>query len=122
MNDEIGIDAELREELGFPPDPADMEFTFEPLDEELTLSDMESGEEYDFPFTHSLWVRDIAEAYLGTNAYTDLVAAFAAVPGIRAVVQIDREVYNMALTEDADEEGLEDALWAAFMKVAEQAF
>jgi len=111
-------DPEIREEFGYPPEPEDMEFGLEQLEEPMTFSDATTGEELPFEFAYSLWVGEMAEPYLGTAAYETLPDVFEAVPGVQMVVQEDREVYYVSAKGDISMEDLEAALWQAFLKVA----
>jgi len=112
MTEDADFDAELREEFGYPPEPDVFDYSFDELEEPINLNG------HSFDFTHCFGINEMAEPYLGTKAYEKLPAALAAVPGVRAVVQEDREVYYVALNEGADAEQLDEALWQVFIKLA----
>lgn len=118
MTDDVDFDAELRAEIGFPPAREEF-FGFEPLEDDFV--DEASGEPQDFPFTHELFISELAEPYLGLANYEKLEEAFANVEGVATLMWQDRDAFFLTLEAGADEAAVEEGLWQAFLQIAKTA-
>jgi len=118
MTEEVDFDAELRAEIGFPPAQEEF-FGFEPLEDEFV--DEADGSPQEFPFTHELFISELAEPYLGLAAFEKLQEVFAEVDGVDALMWQDRDAFFLTLADGANEQQVEAALWQAFLQLAKEA-
>ena len=101
-----GADEQIRSDKGFPPKIDDFYF-------ELTAEKS--------PWTYRLGLFEGAEQYLGTEIFMALPKKFAEIPGVKKVLQDDREWY-LIQSEGLTKDQIRKALWSKFVEAASKSF